>query len=68
MAEHFTRFTKKKYANYWPNSKNSKKITRRTTSAIRRIYAELNDPLSPKLADKRTLSEMNLTSMEVSLF
>ena len=29
---------------------------------------ELNDPLSPKLADKRTLSKMNLTSMEVSLF
>ena len=52
----------------WPNSKNSKKTTRRTTSAIWRICAELNDFLSPKLADKRTLSKMNLTSMEVSLF
>ena len=31
--------------------KNSKKTTRRTTSAIWRIFAELKDPLSPKLAD-----------------
>ena len=31
--------------------KNSKKTTRRTTSAIWRIFAELKDPLSPKLDD-----------------
>ena len=34
---------------------------RRATSAIWRIFAELNKP-------KRTLSKMNLTSMEVSMF
>ena len=46
------------------NSKNSKKITRRATSAIKRINAELDKP-------KRTLSKMNLridVSMEVSMF
>ena len=38
---------------------NSKKTTRRATSAIWRIFAELDKP-------KRTLSKMNLTSMQVS--
>ena len=50
------------------HSKNSKKTTRRTTSTIWGIFAELNNPLSPKLADKHALSKMNLTSMEVSMF
>ena len=43
------------------HGKNSKKTTRRATSAIWRIFAELNNP-------KRALSKMNLTSMEVSMF
>ena len=42
---------------------------RRVTSAIWRIFAELNKPLATKLADLRALSKMmNLTSMEVSMF
>ena len=43
------------------HGKNSKKTTRRATSAIWRIFAELDKP-------KRTLSKMNLTSMQVSMF
>ena len=43
------------------NSKNSKKTTQRATSAIWRIFAELDKP-------KRTVSKMNLTSMQVSMF
>ena len=43
------------------HGKNSKNATRRATSAIWRIFAELNNP-------KRALSKVNLTSMEVSIF
>ena len=43
------------------HGKNSKKTTRRATFAIWRIFAELDKP-------KRTLSKMNLTSMQVSMF
>ena len=50
------------------NSKNSKKTIRRTISAIWRIFAELNNPVSPKLADKHALLKMNLTLMEVRKF
>ena len=32
------------------------------------VFADLNNPLSPKFADKHALSKMNLTSMEVSMF
>ena len=39
------------------HGKNSKKTTRRATSAIWRMFAELNNP-------KRALSKMNLTSMD----
>ena len=39
--------------------KNSNKTTRRATSAIWRIFAELDKP-------ERTLSKINLTSMQVS--
>ena len=42
-------------------SKHSKKKTRKATSAIWRIFAELDKP-------KRKLSKINLTSMQVSLF
>ena len=42
-------------------SKHSKKKTRRATSAIWRIFAELDKP-------KLKLSKINLTSMQVSLF
>ena len=38
------------------HGKNSKKTTRRTTSAIWSIFADLNSPLSPKLPDKDALS------------
>ena len=48
-------------------SKNSKKTTRRMTSAIWRIFAHLNNPLSRKFADKHALSKMNFTSMEVRM-
>ena len=61
MAEYFTSRGLK-------HSKNSKKTTQWTTSAIWRIFAELNNPLSPKLADKHALSKMNLTSTEESMF
>ena len=43
--------------NTYKHSKNSKKTTRRTTSAIWRILEELDKP-------KRTLSNMNLTSID----
>ena len=43
------------------HGKNSKKTTWRATSAIWRIYAELDKP-------KRKPSKINLTSMQVSLF
>ena len=43
------------------NSKNSKKTTRRTKSAIWRIFALRNNPLSPKLADKQAIEdELNI--------
>ena len=35
---------------------------------ISRTFAELNNPLSPTLANKHALSKMNLTSMEVACF
>ena len=41
------------------HGKNSKKATRRVTSAIWRIFVEMNNP-------KRALPKRNLTSMEVS--
>ena len=47
---------------------NSKKTTSQATSAIWRIFVELNNPLSPKLAHKHALLKMNLTLMEVSMF
>jgi len=37
-------------------------------SAIWRVFGELNNFLSPKLADKHALSKMNLTLMEESIF
>ena len=43
------------------HGKNSKKTTRRATSAIWRIFAKLDKP-------KGTLLKMNLTSMQVSMF
>ena len=42
------------------HGKNSKKTTRRATSAIWRIFAELNNPI-------RVLLKMNLTFMEVNM-
>ena len=42
-------------------AKNSKKTTRRATSAICTIFRELDK-------SKRTLSKINLTSMKVSMF
>ena len=46
----------------------AKKTTRQTTSAIWRIFAHLNNLISPKLADKHALSKMNLIPMEVRMF
>ena len=43
------------------HGKNSKKTTLRVTSAIWRIFAELNNP-------EHAPAKMNLTSMEVSMF
>ena len=34
------------------------------TSAIQRIFAELKNPLSPKLANKHALSKMNLINID----
>ena len=42
-------------------AKTARKTTRKATSAIWRIFAELDKP-------KRTVSKMNLTSMQVSMF
>ena len=39
------------------HSTNSKNTTRRTTSAILRIYEELNNPLSPSLVDKQAIED-----------
>ena len=61
---HFTRFKSKNSVGEKitkKHGKNSKKTTRRVTSAIWRIFVELDKP-------KRTLSKINLTSMEVSMF
>ena len=71
IAEHFTRFTRNKWANFllktWQEQQEDK-----STDDIgyleSRIFAELpNNPLSPKLADY-ALSKMNSTSMEVTMF
>ena len=43
------------------NSKNRRKTTQRATSAVWRIFAELDKP-------KRIVSKMNLTSAQVNLF
>ena len=58
--------TKKLTSSPEKKSKNSKKTTRRIISAIHRIFAHLNNPLSLKFADKHALSKMNLSSMKVS--
>ena len=43
------------------HSKNTKKTTRWNISAIWRIFAALNNPLSPNLADKQTIEdELNI--------
>ena len=42
-------------------SKNSKKTTQWTTSVIWRIFAVLNNPLNPKLANKQAIEdELNI--------
>ena len=46
------------------DSKNSKKTTQRATPAIWRIFAELSNPLSPKLADKHAAIEDELNIIE----
>ena len=39
------------------------------TSAIWRIFAELNNPvISPKLADKHVIKKKKLTSIKASMF
>ena len=43
------------------HSKNSKKTTQRATSAMWRIFGELDKP-------KHTLSKINVTSMQISMF
>ena len=47
--------------NCYKHGNNSQKTTRRATSAIWRIFAEMNNP-------KLALSKVNFTSMEVSMF
>ena len=65
MAKHFIRFTRNQQANIGQkDSKNSKKTTQRATPAIWRIFAELNNPLSPKLADKHAAIEDKLNIIE----
>ena len=49
--------------NSYKHSKNSKKTTRRATSAVWRIFGELD---KPKLT--LYLSKMRLTSMQASMF
>ena len=51
-----SRVTKRRNNSY-KLGKNSKETTRRVTSAIWRIFAELNN-------DKHALSKMNLTSID----
>ena len=50
-----------RYNNSKKHSKNSKKTTRRATSAICRIFADLDKP-------RRKLSKINLISMQVACF
>ena len=67
-GRHFTHFKSKNYSSVELGeiiaknmAKNSKKTTRRATSAMWRIFAELDKP-------KHTLSKMNLTLMQISMF
>ena len=62
MAKHFIRFTRNKQANI--GRKDSKKTTQRATSAIWRIFVELNNPLSPKRADGHAAIEDELNIEE----
>ena len=50
------------------HNKKSKRTTWRTTSALWRIFAVLNNPLSPKLADKKTIQdELNIPGAKHAL-
>ena len=60
MAELFSPFHKEGIGELLDKNR-----ARRTTSAIWKIFAELNNPLSPKFANKHELSMSSLTSMEV---
>ena len=63
MEEHFTRFARKKQENYWLKTYQEPQeyTTRRTTSTIWRIFAELNNLLSLKLGYKQAIeNEFNI--------
>ena len=49
-------------------AKNLARTAKRQLDGRHLLFADLNNPLSPKFADKHALSKMNLTSMEVNLF
>ena len=50
------------------NSKYSKNTTRRMTSAIWRVSADLNIPLYHEIAEKNADEDGNLTSIGISMF
>ena len=54
LAEYFTLFMKKTYVNYWLKTARTtrRQLDRQHHSTIWRIYSVLNNPLSPKVADK----------------
>ena len=70
MVEHYTCYTRKKIskllAKYTAEQQEDNSMD--DIYLISRTFAELNNPLSPTLADKHALSKMNLTSMEVACF
>ena len=69
MAKRFTRFTGKKQANYYlKHQKEQQEDNSKDDTAIGRIFAELNNRLSPKLPFKEGPIDMKLTLTQVSMF
>ena len=58
MAEHFTRFTRKKWANYWLKTQQEQQEDNSTDDiCCLENVCELNKPLSPKLPDKQAIED-----------
>ena len=67
LGEHFTREEEIAELDISKQHKISKNVTRQMTTAIWRISARFNIPLSPEPAEKQANEAGHLTSMEVSI-